>query len=56
MVGYQLSPNAMNSLITDQAGSNGVPAAVKSNNASRVETAHRRLISLIATSEEFALR
>jgi len=56
MVGYQLNAAAMNSLVADQAGANGVPAAVRTSTASRIETAHRRLVSLIATSEEFSLR
>jgi len=58
MVGHQLNTAAMTSLVADQAGSNGVPAIVKTRNvtAARIETAHRRLISLIATSEEFSLR
>ena len=42
--------------LADQAGSNGVPAAVKKNNTKRIENAHRRLVSLIATTEEFSLR
>jgi hypothetical protein len=56
MVGYQLGAAAMNSLVADQASSVGVPAAVRSNAATHVEAAHRRLVSLIATSEEFSLR
>lgn len=56
MVGHNLSEPAMTALYQDQGGSNGVPAAVRSGNANRIENAHRRLISLIATSEEFALR
>ena len=56
MVGYQLNQNAMNGLIADQSGNNGIPAAVRTNNATTIENAHRRLVSLIATSEEFTLR
>ena len=58
MVGHQLNATAMNGLVADQGGSNGVPAIVRTRNvtAARIETAHRRLISLIATSEEFSLR
>jgi uncharacterized protein (DUF1800 family) len=58
MVGHALSANAMNALVLDQAGSNGIPTIVRSSTATaqRIENAHRRLISLIATSEEFSLR
>ncbi len=56
MVGYSLSQPAMDALNVDQGGSNGVPFAVRSKNTARIENAHGRLISLIATSEEFALR
>jgi uncharacterized protein (DUF1800 family) len=56
MVGYQLNQGAMDRLVLDQAGSSGIPAAVRTNNVSRIETAHRRLVSLIAASEEFSLR
>ena len=56
MVGYYLSSSAMTALYLDQGGSNGIPAAVRGRNATRIENAHRRLISLIATAEEFALR
>jgi len=56
MIGHQLPTDAMNALVTDQAGSSGVPAMVRTNNATRVEQAHRRLVSLIATTEEFTLR
>jgi uncharacterized protein (DUF1800 family) len=56
MVGYQLNQSAMNSLIIDQAGANGIPAAVRTNNTTTIDNAHRRLVSLIATSEEFTLR
>jgi uncharacterized protein (DUF1800 family) len=56
MVGATLSQSAMNALVADQAGSNGIPAAVRTRTTTRIENAHRRLISLIATSEEFTLR
>ncbi|MSO72720.1 MAG: DUF1800 family protein [Rhodospirillaceae bacterium] len=56
MVGHQLSNAAMRSLMADQASNSGVPAAVRQNQATSIETAHRRLISLIATTEEFTLR
>ena len=56
MVGYQLSTEAMQALVADQAGSSGVPAAVRLNRATNIENAHRRLVSLIATTEEFTLR
>ena len=56
MVGHQLPIGAMQSLVADQASSNGVPAAVKKNNTKSIENAHRRLVSLIATTEEFSLR
>ena len=56
MIGYTLAGNGINALVTDQAGSNGVPAMVRGGNATRIEQAHRRLVSLIATTEEFTLR
>ena len=57
MIGHALSDNAMGALVTDQGGSNGIPANVRARaTAARIETAHRRLISLIATTEEFSLR
>ena len=56
MIGYQLSGNGMNALVSDQAGTSGVPIMVRSGNATRIEQAHRRLVSLIATTEEFTLR
>ena len=56
MVGHQLSNAAMQSLVADQASNSGVPAAVKLNRATNIENAHRRLVSLIATTEEFSLR
>jgi len=58
MVGHQLTPTAMTTLVADQATANGIPAVVAASNTTpaRVENAHRRLISLIATSEEFSLR
>ncbi len=56
MVGMELSASAMNMLISDQATSVGVPSLLKSNSAVIIESAYRRLISLIATAEEFSLR
>lgn len=57
IIGATLSPAAMNALITDQAGYNGVPNQINRNNgAVNIENAYRRLVSLIATSEEFTLR
>ena len=58
MIGRALSDNAMAALVTDQGGSSGIPANVRARNATaaRIETAHRRLVSLIATTEEFSLR
>lgn len=56
MVGMTLSSEAMNALIVEQAGSLGVPNLWKSNSPIIVESALRRLTSLIATSEEFTLR
>ena len=57
MVGATLSPAAMTALIADQAGYNGVPNLTNRNTgAVTIENAYRRLVSLIATSEEFTLR
>ena len=56
LVGYQLSAAAMNTLVIDQAGAVGVLNALKTNNAATIESAYRRLVSLIATTEEFTLR
>ena len=58
MVGYQLSMPATQGLVSDQAGSNGVPALARARtvSATALENAHRRLVSLIATTEEFSLR
>ena len=56
MIGAQLSPAAMNVLITDQGTSLGVPNTLRSNNTLAIEIAYRRLVSLIATAEEFTLR
>jgi hypothetical protein len=56
MLGYAPSSTTMNALVTDQAGARGVPAAEKSrtNTDANIEAACRRLVSLIATSEEFS--
>ena len=56
MVGFELGNGGMNALVADQAGGSGVPAMARTNNANRIEQAHRRLVSLIATTEEFTLR
>lgn len=56
MVGHYLTNSAMQALINDQVTSSGVPAAVRLNRATNIETAHRRLVSMIATTEEFSLR
>ncbi len=57
MLGYALSPAAMNALIVDQAGIYGVPFQRNiPDNATNIELVYRRLVSLIATSEEFSFR
>ena len=57
MVGASLAPASMTALILDQGGSNGVPNLVGRNrSAAQIESAYRRLVSLIATAEEFSLR
>ena len=61
MVGYALDSTRMNSLYSDQGGSSGVPAATHSSTnttaiATRVESALRRLVSMIAGTYEFAYR
>jgi uncharacterized protein (DUF1800 family) len=57
MVGAQLSSAAMDVLVYDQSGNLGVPNLVtRGNSALVIESAYRRLISLIATAEEFSLR
>jgi uncharacterized protein (DUF1800 family) len=56
LVGRRLPPAAMNTLVNDQAGASGVVTAIRRGNAKSTENAFRRLVSLIATAEEFALR
>jgi hypothetical protein len=56
MVGYTLSANSMSVLISDQGGAAGVPAWRLSSDASAREQSYRRLVSLIATTEEFSYR
>jgi uncharacterized protein (DUF1800 family) len=56
MVGMTLSNAAMNALIADQAGPSGVPNLLRTNSGVLVESGLRRLVGLIATSEEFSLR
>ncbi len=56
MVGAQLSDAAMTMLVADQAGANGVPNLLRKNSDFVIESAYRRLVSLIATAEEFSMR
>jgi len=57
MIGFQVSSDAMTALISDQADSQGVLAALrKSSNALTVEGAYRRLAGLISTTSEFVYR
>ena len=56
MIGASLPPTSMNALIADQATSAGVIGARNTNNSNTIEIAFRRLVSLIATTEQFALR
>jgi hypothetical protein len=56
MIGFAPVSTTMSALVTDQGGSKGVPAAAKTRNATTIETACRRLVSLIATTEEFSYR
>lgn len=56
MIGAQLPSDAMSVLIADQSGRSGVAAARQSGKASTIELACRRLVSLIATTEQFTLR
>jgi len=56
MVGAQLSDAAMTMLVSDQAGANGVPNLLRTNSDVVIESAYRRLVSLIATAEEFSMR
>ena len=56
MIGAALPAASMNALVTDQATSSGVPALFRGTNSTSIENAHRRLVSLIATTEEFTLR
>ena len=57
MVGMALSDAAINALIAEQAGKSGIPnLLLKKSSATTIENAYKRLVSLIATSEEFSLR
>ena len=57
MLGFEPNAAVMNALIVDQAGPYGVPFQRNiPNNAENIELVYRRLVSLIATSEEFAYR
>jgi uncharacterized protein (DUF1800 family) len=54
MIGFEPSSATMNGLITDQSESQGVPAA--GSNPTNAEKAARRLIALIAMTDEFSHR
>ena len=54
MIGYDTP--AIPGLITDQAGANGVLAALKTKNVKKIEAAFRRLVALITTTREFVYR
>jgi uncharacterized protein (DUF1800 family) len=56
MIGAAPSTSSMNVLIGDQSGASGVPAARLTHNPLTTEYAHRRLVALIATIEQFTLR
>ncbi|MGE4062785.1 MAG: DUF1800 domain-containing protein [Rhodospirillaceae bacterium] len=58
MIGHELPASVMNVLVGDQTSAAGVIGArnTTSNTANNVEIAHRRLVSLIATTEQFSLR
>ncbi len=57
MTGADLSESQMNILIADQAGANGAPSLILNRRpAATIENAYRRLVSLIATTDAFALR
>ena len=57
MIGYEPSAAVMDTLVADQATPYGVPfQRAIPNNSTNVELVYRRLVSLIAASEEFTLR
>ncbi len=56
MVGFALSTSGMTSLVNDQAGTLGVPAAVRGNNRTTIENALKRLVGLISQTPEFLYR
>jgi uncharacterized protein (DUF1800 family) len=57
MLGAQLPSASMNALVSDQAGSAGVVGTRNATtNAHSIEIAMRRLVSLIATTEQFSFR
>ena len=61
LVGFALAAPTMTALVADQGGSQGVLAAVRAGmtttaQIARIETALRRLVSMIATTEEFSYR
>jgi uncharacterized protein (DUF1800 family) len=56
MVGYALRGAAMSALVYDQGFGYGVPSMMKKGTDAQQENAHRRLVSLIATAEEFTMR
>jgi uncharacterized protein (DUF1800 family) len=56
MIGAQLPISSMNALVSDQTSNTGIIGARNSTNPNAVETALRRLVSLIATTEQFSIR
>lgn len=56
MIGYQPGQAAYNGIVAYAASAGGVMGALKTGKANVIETAFRKLVSLIATSEEFAYR
>jgi len=56
MLGYAPSGATLTALTIDQASARGVPAAARTGNAIATEAACRRLVSLIAATEEFSYR
>jgi uncharacterized protein (DUF1800 family) len=56
MIGAQLPVVSMNALISDQTGTAGIVGASTSTNPNAVEIALRRLVSIIATTEQFSIR
>ena len=56
MIGSAISSASMNALVTDQAGPYGVPAYLRTNNATNIENMYRRLVSLISQTAEYLYR